>query len=70
VVVSGFLPNCYKTHTCTGEQRQRGEREGGEGGRRVPLPPNCYKTHTFTGGHRERKKDRGREGGVIARFID
>jgi len=31
--VSGFLPKCYKTHTCTDRQRYRGgRREAREGG--------------------------------------
>jgi len=29
MIVSGFLPKCYKTHTCTGGQRERRGREGG-----------------------------------------
>jgi len=35
VVVFSFPQKCYKTHTCTGGQRGR---EGGERGRRAPLP--------------------------------
>jgi len=58
VVVSGFPIKCYKTHTCSGGQRQKGGgREAMEG---------CV--------HREREIDGGglvrREGGAIARFID
>jgi len=38
-----FPLKCYKTHTCSGGQRKRGWREGGEKGRCAPLPPKCYK---------------------------
>jgi len=62
VVVSGFRPKCYKTHTCTGGQKEReGEgKEARERGRRAPLPPKCYKRHTCNG--RQRKKWEREEG--------
>jgi len=65
VVVPGSCQNVIKhTPAPAGRERERGggreAREGGDGGRRAPLPPKCYKTHTCNSGQRGREGEGGR----------
>jgi len=68
MVVSGFPPKCYKTHSCNGWQRKRGRREareGGEGGVHR-CRQNVIKRTRATAG---REGERGREGGEGGRRV-
>jgi len=58
MVVSGFPPKCYKTHTCTGRQRGGG-REAKEGGVHRCHQNVIKPTRAPVG----RERERGREGG-------